>query len=428
MSERGNDYHQAPDAMVAPPSGCPVNHEWSPLNDDYLAEPYAIANQLREDGPIFFSEKLGYVVITRMEDIVEVFMNPDVYASTNVQNPVFPIGEAAAAVLAAPDFNPVAVMSNRPEPDHGRIRVHTRAGFNRRRIRTLEPYIIRRSHELIDDMLAGTAPTEFIDAFAFPLPGETVFRFIGFPEADDELLKNWCNDRKAFSWGRPTEQEQVDIAEKMLAYWRYCREFTKSKFDNPGDDFASELIAAHIENPDEITYREVESVIYGLSFAGHEAVTNLICNALVSLLSHREQWDQLVADPTLIANAVEEVVRFNSSQISWRRVTTQATTLAGVDIPAGTPVFMNFASANRQPDIFENPDAFDIHRPNAAHNISFGKGIHFCLGAQLAKIETRLVLEALVERIPTLRLVEDQELWSSPNITFRGPEQLLVEW
>jgi len=130
----------------------------------------------------------------------------------------------------------------------------------------------------------------------------------------------------------------------------------------------------------------------------------------------------------LVANAVDEVVRFNSSQISWRRVTTQATTLAGVDIPAGTPVFMNFASANRQPDIFENPDEFDIHRPNAAHNISFGKGIHFCLGAQLAKIETRLVLEALVERIPTLRLVEDQELWSSPNITFRGPEQLLVEW
>ncbi len=428
MTERGNSYHQAPDAMIAAPSGCPVNHEWSPLNDDYLAEPYAIANELREAGPIFFAEKLGYVVITRMEDIVEVFMNPDIYASTNVQNPVFPIGDAAAAVLAAPDFNPVAVMSNRPEPDHGRIRVHTRAGFNRRRIRTLEPYITRRSHELIDDMLAGACPTEFIDAFAFPLPGETVFRFIGFPEADDELLKNWCNDRKAFSWGRPTEQEQVEIAEKMLAYWRYCRDFTKAKFEKPGDDFASELLAAHRDTPDEISYREVESVIYGLSFAGHEAVTNLICNALVSLLSHRDQWDQLADDPSLIPNAVEEVVRFNSSQISWRRVTTQATTLAGVDIPAGTPVFMNFASANRQPDIFEQPDEFDIHRSNAAHNISFGKGIHFCLGAQLAKIETRLVLEALVDRIPSLRLVEDQQLWSSPNITFRGPEQLLVEW
>jgi cytochrome P450 len=428
MGDEANSYHQAPSGKVAAPAGCPVNHSWSPLNDDYLADPYPIANQLREEGPIFFAEELGYVVITRMEDILEVFTNPDVYASTNVQDPVFPIGSGAAEVLAAPDFDPVAVMSNRPEPDHGRIRVHTRAGFSRRRLKTLEPYIVRRSHELIDEMLAGPQPTEFIDAFAFPLPGETVFRFIGFPEADDELLKNWCSDRKAFSWGKPTEEEQVEIAEKMLGYWRYCRDFTASKRDEPGDDFASELVAAHLANPDDITYREVESVIYGLSFAGHEAVTNLICNCLLSLLPRRDQWDQLCADPSLIPNAVEEVVRFESSQISWRRVTTQDTTLAGVDIPAGTPIFMNFASANRQPELFDDPDTFDIHRKNAAHNISFGKGIHFCLGANLAKLEARLVLEALCERVPTLRLTEDQDIWSSPNITFRGPEQLLVEW
>jgi cytochrome P450 len=414
--------------MVAPPTGCPIDHSWSPLNDDYLTNPYPIARQLSDASPIFFAEQLGYVVVTRMEDIVEVFMNPDVYASTNVQDPVFPIGERAADVLAAPDFDPVAVMSNRPEPDHARIRVHTRAGFSRRRLKTLEPYIIRRSHELIDDMLDGDNPTEFIDAFAFPLPGETIFRFIGFPDTDDELLKNWCNDRKAFSWGRPSEEQQVEIANKMLAYWRYCRHFTADKQAHPGDDFASELLAAHNNDPEEVSYLEVESILYGLSFAGHEAVTNLICNALVSLLQHPEQWEELVADPSLISNAVDEVVRFNSSQISWRRITTQATTLAGVDLPAGTPVFMNFASANRQPDLFANPDEFDIHRRNAAHNISFGKGIHFCLGAAMAKLETKLVLEALVARVPTLSLVEDQELWSSPNITFRGPEQLLVTW
>jgi cytochrome P450 len=427
MSE-GNDYHAAPNAIATAPSGCPVNHAWSPLNDDYLADPYPIANQLREDSPIFFAEELGYVVITRMEDIIEVFTKPDVYASTIVQNPVFPISGRASEVLAAPDFNPVAVMSNRPEPDHGRIRKYTRAGFSRRRLRTLEPYIVRRANELIDDMLAGDKPREFIEAFAFPLPGETVFRFIGFPESDDELLKNWCSDRKAFSWGRPTEDEQVEIAEKMLAYWRYCREFTAMKRDNRADDFASELIADHEADPNEISYREVESVIYGLSFAGHEAVTALTCNALLCLLPRRDQWQQLIDDPSLIPNAVEEVVRFESSQVSWRRITTQDTTLAGVDIPADTPIFMNFASANRQPDLFENPTTFDIHRENAAHNISFGKGIHFCLGANLAKLEVKLVLEALTQRVPSLRLVDDQPIWSSPNITFRGPEQLLVTW
>jgi len=424
---QGNDYHASPTDIPDPPSGCPMR-QWSPLDEDYLAEPYSIANRLREESPIFFSEPLGYVVITRMEDILEVFNEPDIYASTNVQDPVFPMAPGAKEVLGAKDFNPVAVMSNRPEPDHGRIRVYTRAGFSRRRLRTLEPYVIKRSHELIDQMLAGPNPTEFIDAFAFPLPGETVFRFIGFPEADDELLKNWCGDRKAFSWGKPSATEQTEIAEKMLAYWRYCRDFTADKRDNRGDDFASELLNAHDADPNEISYREVESVIYGLSFAGHEAVTNLICNSLLCLLPRREQWDQLVLDPSLIANAVEEVLRFESSQISWRRVTTVDTTLGGYDLPAGTRVFMNFASANWQPDLFPEPETFDIHRENAAHHISFGKGIHYCLGANLAKTEARLVLEVLTNRVPSLRLVQDQHIWSSPNITFRGPEELQVAW
>jgi len=156
----GNDYHAAAGEAPPPPPGCPVNHTWSPLNEDYLEAPYPIATQLREDTPVFFSEELGYLVITRMDDIVEVFTNPDVYASTNVQDPVFPLSNGAKAVLGAPDFDPVAVMSNRPEPDHGRIRKYTRQGFSRRRLKTLEPYVRRRSHELIDEMLAGPQPAE----------------------------------------------------------------------------------------------------------------------------------------------------------------------------------------------------------------------------------------------------------------------------
>jgi cytochrome P450 len=429
MTQNGAEsYHQERGEAPAPPAGCPMHTSWSPLDADYLADPYPIAAALRDEHPIFYASQLGYLVVTRMEDIIEVFTKPDIYASSNVQDPVFPLSSGAAEVLSAEDFNPIAVMSNRPEPDHGRIRKYTRAGFSRRRLKTLEPYMRRRSNELIDDMLATGSPTEFIEAFAFPMPGETVFRFIGFPEADDELLKGWCDDRKQFSWGKPEAEEQRLIAEKMLAYWRYCRDFTAAKRDNPADDFASELIAAHVGDNEELTYQEVESIIYGLSFAGHEAVTNLICNALVSLLSHRDQWDEICADPSLIPNAVEEVVRFNSSQISWRRITTQDTVLGGIDVPAGTSVFMNFASANRQADIFDSPNTFDIHRSNAAHNISFGKGIHFCLGAALAKFETQVVLESLSQRIPTLRIVEDQVLTSSPNITFRGPEKFLLEW
>jgi cytochrome P450 len=405
-----------------------MHASWSPLNDDYLDEPYAIAAELRDEHPVFYAEELGYLVVTEMDEIERIFNEHETFASVNVQDPVFPLAPEAQQVLSAEDFNPVAVMSNRPEPDHGRIRKYTRQGFSNKRIKTLEPFMRRRGNQLIDAMLAAGSSTEFVDAFAFPLPGETVFRFIGFPEADDELLKQWCGDRKAFSWGRPTGAQQTEIAEQMLAYWRYCRKFTASKRADRGDDFTSELITAHEENPDDITYREVESVVYGLSFAGHEAVTSAICNTLQCLLPRRKVWAEICADPTLIPNAVEEVMRFNSSQISWRRLTTADTTVGGYDVPAGTAIFMNFASANRQADIFENPDEFDIHRPNAAHNISFGKGVHYCLGARFAKFETQVMTEILADRIPSLRLVEDQSESYFPNITFRGPTTLHIAW
>jgi len=426
MAERG--YHQERADVPPPPSGCPVHASWSPLDDDYQADPYPIAGRLRDDHPVFYAESIDALVVTRMADIEAVFTDHETFASTNVQDPVFPLADAAQEVLAAPDFDPVAVMSNRPEPDHGRIRVHTRQGFSNRRLRTLEPFIRNRTHELLDAIEASGSPAEYVEALAFPLPGETIFRFIGFPPEDDERLKDWCGERKAFSWGRPTADQQVEIAESMLDYWRYCREFTASKRDEPGDDFASELLAAHAEHPDDISYREVESVIYGLSFAGHEAITSLLCNTLLCLLPRRDQWDALCADPSLVPNAIEEVMRFESSQVSWRRVTTRDTTLGGMDVPAGTTIFLNFAAANRQPDLWDDPDAFDIHRPDANRHISFGKGVHYCLGAKYAKFEAQVVTEILAERLPSLRLVDDQELDYFPNITFRGPSRLHVAW
>ncbi len=423
-----NSYHAARTAAPPPPAGCPVDHAWDPLSDEYLRDPYSIASALRDEQPIFYAESLGYVVVTRMADIEAVFRDPDTFASANVQDPVFPLSEQAAQVLAAPDYNPIAVMSNRAEPDHARIRVYTRQAFSNRRLKELEPFIEGRTHHLIDQMLEQGPPSEFIHALAFPLPGETVFRLIGFPEGDDEMLKAWCVDRKAFSWGHPSPDQQVSIAEKMLAYWRYCREFTAGKLAHRGDDLASELLDAHEAHPEDLSYREVESVIYGLSFAGHEAVTALLGNCLLSLLPHRDQWAEVCADPSLVTNAVEEILRYESSQVSWRRITTRPTVLGGYELPAGTQVFLNFASAHREPELFEQPERFDIHRANANRNIAFGKGIHYCLGANLAKLEAHIVVQALAERIPTLALTEGQAISHFPNITFRGPERLELTW
>ncbi|MEO6570759.1 MAG: cytochrome P450, partial [Ilumatobacteraceae bacterium] len=177
-----------------------------------------------------------------------------------------------------------------------------------------------------------------------------------------------------------------------------------------------------------ISYREVESVVYGISFAGHDPVTALLCNTLLCLLPRRSQWESLVADPSLVVNAVEETLRYESSQVSWRRVTTCDTTLGGVELPAGTRIFLNFASANRQPDLFPDADRFDIHRSNANQHISFGKGIHFCLGSGLSKMEAKIALGLLAEKLPSLRLEDGHDLEFFPNITFRGPNALHITW
>jgi cytochrome P450 len=401
---------------------------FSTFSDTYVADPYAELKPRREETPVFYSEELDMLVVTRMDDVTAVFRDPATFSSENVQDPVFPLADETVDILSAPDFDPVAVMSNRQEPDHARIRRYTTPGFSNRRMKVLEPYIRRRSHELIDEMVAAGDDGDFVAGFAIPLPGDTIFRFIGFPEADDDQLRSWCGERLAFSWGKPTPAQQADIAEKMLAYWRYCREFTANKHAHMADDFASELLADHDADPDDLTYREVESIIYGLSFAGHEPVTLLLCNILLCLLPRRDEWNEVCADPSLIPGAIEEVIRYESPQIGWRRIATCDTTIGGVDVPKGTRIFLSLGAANHQPSEFEGPEVFDIHRTNSRNNISFGKGIHHCLGAKMARFEARVAMEVLTERLPSLRLSDGQTLHRIANISFRGPTALHVEW
>ena len=421
-------YHKVEKQTAKPPSGCPVDHEFSPYNERYIAFPYAWLNDKRENEPIFYSEELGYLVVTRMEDVEEIFMNHEVFSSENVQDPVFPICKEAAEILSAEDYNPVAVMSNRQQPDHTRIRRFTQAGFSGRRIKVLEPIVRRRAENLIDAMLERGSPAEWVEAVGNPLPAETIFRLLGFPEADDEQLKYWTNNRLEFTWGRTDEAYQVEVAKNLLAYWRYVVEYVEMRKGSPADDFTSELLAAHAENPDELSYNEVQSVVYGLSFAGHEIVRNLISNALLCLLGERQNWERLCEDTGLIKPVIEEVLRFNSAQTSWRRVTTRDTEFRGYDLPAGTQVFMSLASANHDPRVFDDPERFNIDRDNSGKHIAFGRGVHICLGRLLAKLELQIVLETLVARVPSLRLSIGQNLSYFPNFSFRGPKTLYLNW
>ena len=426
MSE--DAYHKIAPAAAAEPSGCPFDPQFTPFDDDYLRDPYPQLKALAAETPIFYSEQLGYLVVTGMDNVIEVFKDHDLFSSENVQDPIFPLCEAARNVLSASDYNPQAVMSNAQQPAHTRIRKFTRDGFSARRMRVLEPYIRDTAHELIDRMCQAGSDAEIVSAFAHPLPGQVIFRLIGFPPEDDAQLIAWTSNRLMFSWGQPSDEQQVEIAQNMLKYWRYCRAFVAQRAAQPQDDLTSELLAGHQSQPDKLSLREVESIIYGLSFAGHEIVSNFISLALLNILPDRALWQRLCDDPELIEPALEEVLRFDSPQTSWRRVTTRDTVFQGVHVPKGTRVFLSLGAANHDPAWFDDPEAFDAQRDNANRHVAFGHGIHFCLGARLARLEGQIAMHALVQRLPDLQLVPDQDLQFSRNMTFRGPRALRVQW
>ena len=404
----------------------PGADDFDPFSTDYLADPYPILARLREETPVFYAPALDMWVVSRFADVDEVFKDPERFSAAITQDPIYPLAPEARRILDE-GFRPTKTMSNCDPPKHGRIRAHNVRAFSPRRMATLEPTIRERTFALVDRMLPkGRA--DLVAELAFPLPALTIFTLIGFPDDDAEMLKGWCGNRMAFSWGRPSPQLQIEVAGNMVAYWRYCERFVAERVANPQDDFTSDLVRIHLADAGALSVEEITSVAYGLSFAGHETTTNLISNTVRRLLTHDEQWQVLRADPALIPNAVEEGLRHDTSVVAWRRIATRPVTLGGVAVPQGAKLMLLLAAADRDPRQFLEPDAFDIRRTNARTHLAFGKGIHFCLGAALARLQVRIVLESLIQRIPTLRLVREQRLGFHPNISFRGPQSLWIEW
>jgi cytochrome P450 len=289
----------------------------------------------------------------------------------------------------------------------------------------MEPRIRATTDALLEAVDPG-APFDLVAALTFPLPASIVFSFMGVPEADWPQLKAWCGSRATLAWGRPAPEEQVEHARNMAAYRGYLRSLVASKVDDRSDDYASALLAIHDEDPEALTHEEVASILFSLSFAGHETTNYLIGNLVRRLLEDRARWQAVVADPSLIPGAVDETLRFDTSVPVWRRITRRPVTLGGVDLPAGAKLFLWLAATGRDASVFGEPERFDLARANAHHHLAFGKGIHYCAGASLGKLEARLALEGLTRRFPDLRLVEGQTIPFHPNISFRGPLELWV--
>jgi PAS domain S-box-containing protein len=271
-------------------------------------------------------------------------------------------------------------------------------------------------------------PRRLIRDLAWELPALVVFRVLGVPDSDVPRVKAGAASRLLVMFGHPSEEQQIELARGMAGFWQYARELVEARAAQPRDDFTSDLILARDHDLPALSRHEVTTVVFGLLLAGHETTTNLIGNAMRRMLTDRDAWREICRSPQPAPNAVEEVLRFDSSVIAWRRRTNQAVEIGGVAMPAGANLLLLIGSANRDPQVFADPERFDIHRTNADEHLAFGLCAHFCLGAPLARLEARVVLEEISACYPSMGLTPAQTLRFMPNISFRGPLSLLAEW
>jgi hypothetical protein len=374
---------------------------------------------------VFYAPSIGYYVVTRYAEIEQVFRDPQTYSAAVAQAPLAPLVPEAQQILLAGGHKPQPSMVSLDEPEHARLRRPAARAFSVKRVNAMRPAIESTTTELLD-AVAGQPEFDLVGSLAFPLPAYMVFALMGVPEADYPQLKLWCGYRAALSWGRPAAADQVEIATNIAAYRRYLRSLVDAKAVAPGDDLTSDLLAIHAEDPARLTLDEIASILFSLSFAGHETTTGLIGNTVRRLLEEPERWDEAAADPGLIPAAVDETLRYDPSVPVWRRVSTRRVRLGGIDLPAGARLFLWLAAAGRDASVFPDADRFDPRRSGAAEHLAFGKGLHYCLGASLGKLETRVAVTHLARRYPRLRLVPGQRLSFHPNISFRGPQTLLV--
>jgi cytochrome P450 len=412
---------------MPPPTatGYPIDRDFDPLAPAFLRDPFAILAALDAETPVFYAPSLDYYVVTRHADIDAVFHDNETYSAANAQLPLVPLDPEAGRILLAGGHKPQPSMVSLDEPVHRRLRGPAARALTPRRVAAMEPTIRATLEELLA-AIDTAAPFDLVSALTFPLPATVIFSFMGVPPEDYAQLKVWGGHRATLAWGRPSPTEQIEHATNMAAYRNYLRALVATKATERADDFASALLAIHDEDPDALSHEDIASILFSLSFAGHETTNYLIGNALRRLLEAPARWQALVDDPSLIPGTVDETLRYDPSVPVWRRVTTRPVTLGGVDLPAGAKLFLWLAAAGRDPAVFDDPNTFDVERENARRHLAFGKGIHFCLGSALGKLEAQLALEALTRRFPALRLVPGQELSFHANISFRGPQQLWV--
>lgn len=387
---------------------------YDPFDTGIQDDPYPVYRQLRDDAPVFRAETSNTWVLSRHEDVIAALLDHQTFSSVNG---VFPTPPDAPFLES---FLPMMIMMDPPR--HDQLRGLVSKAFTPRRIAALEAGIDELAASLTEGLTSSEGRTDFVGDFAGILPAMVIADLLGVPREDRQQFRQWSS---TLIQSNPAHGEVAEGLAAAAAVYGYFADFLADRRQKPRDDLMSALVAAEIDGRN-LSDDELLGFCLLLLIAGHETTTNLLGNAAVVLAEHPQSRHRLAADPALIGHAVEELLRYDSPVQGLSRVLTADVTLHGTTMSQGDSVLLLFGSANRDERVFARPDVFDIDR-KPEHQVAFGRGIHFCLGAALARMEARIALRALLLRLPDWAVDGDSavRLRSGP---IRGYLSLPIIW
>jgi pimeloyl-[acyl-carrier protein] synthase len=393
---------------------------FDPSLPEFIADPYPFYRRLQERDPVHQSP-LGFWVLTRYDDCVMVLRDPR-FGRAGFEG----VLESVYGNSTEQGRLPTSMLFRDP-PDHTRLRALVSRAFTPRVIEGLRP----RIQQIVDGLLVQVRDAghmEVIAELAYPLPVTVISEMLGVPEGDRERIKQWSADiaRSLDAIGLPTDPEIVDRGRTgRRAIGDYFRSLLPERKKRPRGDLLSLLIEAE-EQGDKLSEGELLATCVLLYIAGHETTVNLIGNGLLALLRHPKELERLRDDPALLQSAVEELLRYDGPVQRTARITNADVEIGGHKIAKGSMVVPVIGAANRDPAHFPSPDHLDVSRPDNRH-IAFGFGIHFCLGAPLARLEGQIALGTVLRRLPRLALATERPEWRESQV-LRGLKALPVSF
>ena len=398
----------------------PLTLNW--MAPEIRANPYPLYERLRAHAPIYYAANTHQWILTRYDDCATLLKDPhfgrEIHRLRSREDMGLP-AEPPQDVRSLVEMQGAWMLFKDP-PDHTRLRGLVHKAFTPRTVERLRAAVQRLTDSAVDFALEQVE-FDLIETLAYPIPVQVIAELMGVPHADEVLLMGWSRAISPSLDFDDRREIYVTAAEATSAFADYLRELAAERRRHPGEDLLSALIAAESEGQS-LTERELLATAMLLLVAGHETTVNLIGNGVLALMEHRDQWDQLVADPALARSGVEELLRYDSPVQLTTRYVMQDTHVLGVPMSAGQEVVAILGAANRDPVRFTDPARLDLNRDATGH-LAFGSGIHYCVGAPLARLEGQVIFETLARRLPRLQLGDTPPV-HRPTFTLRGLQSL----